>query len=172
MRKKLIDSSCMIIGSLFASSAHAVPVIITGAAGTFGDGSVTCTTAGPCSFTRSFEFVTPAGFNLTSVISTSVATSALTNIDFTSFTLNGVNFDVLSMGTVEIRSLLNQRIIPGGNNVINVTGMTGGDAAFSGNLSFAAVPEPETWLVMLLGMGAIGFAMRRRKSQTLRVRYT
>ncbi|WP_238941225.1 PEPxxWA-CTERM sorting domain-containing protein [Sphingomonas beigongshangi] len=32
----------------------------------------------------------------------------------------------------------------------------------------AAVPEPATWAMMILGMGAVGFAMRRRK-QTVRV---
>ena len=31
------------------------------------------------------------------------------------------------------------------------------------NVSVAAVPEPEAWAMMLLGFGAIGFQMRRRK---------
>jgi hypothetical protein len=31
----------------------------------------------------------------------------------------------------------------------------------------AAVPEPATWAMMLLGFGAIGFASRRRRSQRL-----
>lgn len=34
----------------------------------------------------------------------------------------------------------------------------------------AAVPEPATWAMMLIGFGAIGFAMRRRK-QNVKVRY-
>jgi len=34
----------------------------------------------------------------------------------------------------------------------------------SGNATFtAAVPEPATWAMMLLGFGGIGFAMRRRR---------
>lgn len=36
----------------------------------------------------------------------------------------------------------------------------------------AAVPEPATWAMMLLGMAGVGFAMRRNAKQTLRVRYT
>ena len=35
-----------------------------------------------------------------------------------------------------------------------------------------AVPEPATWMFMLLGMAGIGFKMRRKDKQTLRVRYT
>lgn len=35
-----------------------------------------------------------------------------------------------------------------------------------------AVPEPSTWIFMLLGMTGVGFAMRRKDKQTLRVRYT
>ena len=35
-----------------------------------------------------------------------------------------------------------------------------------------AVPEPATWMFMLLGMTGVGFAMRRKDKQTLRVRYT
>lgn len=35
----------------------------------------------------------------------------------------------------------------------------------------AAVPEPATWAMMILGMGAVGFAMRRRHKVTTRVSY-
>ena len=37
--------------------------------------------------------------------------------------------------------------------------------------SIAAVPEPSTWMLMLLGMAAVGFTMRRKEKNTLRVRY-
>ena len=32
-----------------------------------------------------------------------------------------------------------------------------------------AVPEPSTWAMMLLGFGAVGFAMRRRRAHVLRL---
>lgn len=38
--------------------------------------------------------------------------------------------------------------------------------------SVAPVPEPATWMLMLLGMAGVGFTMRRKDKQTLRVRYT
>ena len=44
-----------------------------------------------------------------------------------------------------------------------------------GTVQFAsvksAVPEPATWAMMLMGFGAIGFAMRRRQKLTTRVSY-
>lgn len=34
-----------------------------------------------------------------------------------------------------------------------------------------AVPEPAAWMMMLIGMAGIGFSMRRKDKQTLRVRF-
>jgi hypothetical protein len=44
-----------------------------------------------------------------------------------------------------------------------------GGGLVSGNASFyaAAVPEPATWALMLLGFGGIGMAMRRRRRPVL-----
>lgn len=42
----------------------------------------------------------------------------------------------------------------------------------SGQEVTTAVPEPATWLMMILGFGAIGFAMRQRTRTTTRLRYT
>jgi hypothetical protein len=38
---------------------------------------------------------------------------------------------------------------------------------YGGTLNIAAVPEPATWGLMLLGFGGIGFAMRRRRRPAL-----
>lgn len=44
---------------------------------------------------------------------------------------------------------------------------------FTSNVSAVAgaVPEPATWAMMILGMGAVGFAMRRRKNVNTTVRF-
>jgi hypothetical protein len=169
--KKLILSALGGVAALtMAPAAQAAQVItITGPSGTFGDDMVGCSTGAtaPCSFTRTFNFVTPAGFTLASADISSIFSTdnPLTNIDFTTVTLNGVNFATLSTGTQEFRNLLNQTIVAGANNTLFVSGTTGGNAAFSGNLSFAAasaVPEPATWGMMLIGFGAVGYSMRRR----------
>ncbi len=39
------------------------------------------------------------------------------------------------------------------------------------NVAVQAVPEPTTWMLMLLGMAGIGFSMRRKRDTNLRVRF-
>lgn len=179
MRKKLLYPSAILGACLMSASAQAAQFItITGPSGTYGDDEVVCTggATAPCTFTRAFAFVTPAGFNLASVDISSIATlNPMTDINFSSVTLNGVNFNTVLTGTQEFRNLLSQSLVVGGNNTLNIAGTTGGNAAFSGNLSFAsiaAVPEPAAWMLMLIGMAGVGYSMRRKNKPTLRVRYT
>ena len=180
MRKKLLCSSVVVAASLFASSANAAQsLLITGPSGTFGDDSVTCpTSAVPCTFTpRVFEFTTPVGFNLASIVVSTVASlnNPMTNSDFGVITFNSVNFANGPIGDLETRSLLNQNLVTGGINTLTVRGTSGGEAAFAGIISFspvAAIPEPATWMMMLLGFAGIGFTMRRKNKSTLQVRYT
>ena len=43
------------------------------------------------------------------------------------------------------------------------------DGSLGGTVSFtqmAAVPEPGTWLMMLVGFGAMGYSMRRQRRST------
>jgi hypothetical protein len=37
----------------------------------------------------------------------------------------------------------------------------------SGNVSISAVPEPGTWALMILGFGAVGLTMRRKRQPAL-----
>lgn len=179
MRKKLAYLSTVIVASFMATGAQAAQFInITGPSGNYGDDEVVCAAGTKsCSFTRSFDFVTPAGFNITSADISSIisAGNAATDITFTSVTLNGVDFNTLSTGAQEFRNILNQTLVAGGNNVLKVAGTTGSNASFAGNLSFAsvaAVPEPAAWMLMLLGMAGVGFSMRRKDKPGLRVRYS
>ena len=167
--RKLVTAAAIAAACLLGTAAQAAQTLtITGPSGTYGDDEVVCgNAAAPCAFSRTFEFVTPTGFNLASADISSVATlDPMTDLSFGTVTLNGVNFDILSTGQQEFRNLLNQALVAGGTNRIVVNGTTGGNAAFSGTLSFAAapaVPEPSTWLMMLLGFGVVGSAMRRRQ---------
>jgi len=60
------------------------------------------------------------------------------------------------------------------NSIHFLTLNNGGPAGFSaGNagLSAPAIPEPGTWMLMILGLGAVGFAMRRRQSTSVRMQF-
>ena len=144
----------------FASPAQAVETLtITGASGTFGNDQVTPQGA----FTNTFTFGMQPGFSLANAtISTSAAGS--NNIDFTSVLLNNVAFSLTPQGTFEFGSV--GPVAIAGTNTLVVNGNNTGDGAFSGTLTFAAtsaVPEPATWGMMLLGFGAVGFSVRRKR---------
>lgn len=55
--------------------------------------------------------------------------------------------------------------IPAGVYHLLVSGTTvGGQASYGGNLVATPVPEPETYAMLLAGLGAVGFLARRRKN--------
>jgi hypothetical protein len=70
---------------------------------------------------------------------------------------------------VESAGASNVSIFSGQLNNITVEGLSRGLGSYGGNLTFVptAVPEPGTWAMMLMGFGAMGVSMRRRKA-TLR----
>lgn len=59
-------------------------------------------------------------------------------------------------------------VATGSTATLNFTNLTGGvnEGILLDAVSVAPVPEPSTWAMMLLGFGAVGFAMRRRKNAT------
>lgn len=88
-----------------------------------------------------------------------------TNFSFSSVTLNSTAWDLTAnskgkviFGEVELTSALPL--------TVTVTGAKFGSTpgAFSGQLVMAPVPEPETYALMLAGLGAVGFVAYRRRS--------
>ena len=99
---------------------------------------------------------------------------------------------VLSTAGTILGTFTGSQLFPGanGNQDLSLTNgrvfftATDGEAAIGGfrflssqnaletdNISFtAAVPEPATWAMMLMGFGAVGYSMRRRKTN-VRVAY-
>lgn len=156
-----------------SSNANAALVVLVGgdSAGTFRNTDVTCAPApAPCTFANTSTFVTPTGFTSLSATISSILNNGnlATNIDFTSVMINGIEFAIGSTGAVEFRYLTDLLLGPGKTNTITVSGTTYGDGSYSGTLSFGnlvagGVPEPSTWMMMILGIGFAGMALRRRQ---------
>ncbi len=72
--------------------------------------------------------------------------------------LAGHEFDLLDWGTLGT-GRFSSIVLPGlGTNLAWVTS----DLYFDGTISVAAIPEPETWALLLAGLGLLGFAARRK----------
>lgn len=179
--RKLVLMAGAAMALALSSNANAALVVLVGgdAAGTFRNFNVNCAPApAPCNFTDTKTFITPKGYTSLSATISSILSGGnpATNIDFTSVMVNGVEFAINSTGVVEFRSLTDLLLGPGKQNTLTVSGIGAGDASYSGTLSFGGltdgvVPEPSTWLMMIMGIGFAGAALRRRR-QTVRLSYS
>ncbi|HZZ66646.1 MAG TPA: FxDxF family PEP-CTERM protein [Phenylobacterium sp.] len=134
--------------------------------GTFGDTDITKPT-----FTDTYTFNMPTGV-AAATISSIFTTDDANNIDFTSVTLDGNPFDIVSTGQVEFRSI-NNVLVSSGQQTLVVSGTSGGAGSYSGTLSFetaspitigvGGVPEPAGWALMIMGFGGVGALLRSRR---------
>jgi hypothetical protein len=134
------------------------------------------TVAAPVTFSDSFLFtIGPPGGGLIGTGSGSIITStsvqfSSTDLDLTSVIVNGTPLTITRTagGLIESSGTSNVNIFSGQLNNITVTGVSRGLGSYGGNLTFipTAVPEPGTWAMMLLGFGAVGVSMRRRRRST------
>jgi hypothetical protein len=156
-----------------AAGAEASPGV-AGTLATFGSGTgslagFSCTT-GNCGTILDINNLTVGAQNLTNF-----------------FTLTGgnlttpVNFDLVSISNIN-RSDPNFLTFTAQGNIrmagFDPTAATflfssqgGTTTSFSATTIANPVPEPAVWAMMLFGFGGLGYSMRRRPKQTLRVRY-
>lgn len=120
-------------------------------------------TPGAGKFTDVYTFNFPMAGNATVVIG-STQSGPGTNVNFAtnSVRFNNVILSVVSAGAVELQELVNQPVVAG-SQTLSVKGFAQALGSYSGTVTFASAPEPSTWGMMILGLGAVGYAMRRRR---------
>ena len=135
------------------------------------------------------EATVPAGFTQYTAVFTlgQIATAAMFTGNFwsdnrvTSIVLNGINIIYTNSGSASQfngpGTSLNQLVnLNGGSNTLDVIvenypGSSGNPAGLRLDAVFSAVPEPGTWMLMMLGLGAVGFSMRRRQKTQVRFQF-
>lgn len=138
---------------------------------TFGNDDPAGNTGNSNNFSDLYTFTLTYARTLSGDIFSSYADGDLTqNVDFSQVRLQGdglgrpLSFDINSLGQVEDRSISGVVLQPG-TYQLRVRGSSNANGSYSGNLFFGSVPEPAAWMMMILGFGVIGGAMRRRKEQ-------
>lgn len=131
-------------------------------------------------FDQILEFMTTlSGFLSITATTTANFVGGPNDTDFSSVSLLGPDGSTTDVPETAFSSDLNEfRIvnnvpISAGTYQIRLQGTPGtSNGAFGGDVAFvaaSAVPEPGTWLMMLIGFGLLGGAMRRKK-QTVQAR--
>ena len=159
--KKLILLSLAAAAASLPSVAAATPSIeFNGTSGTLENDGIA---AGM--FDNSFSFTVSMPGNVSSTIS-SIAISTVTDLTFSSVTLNGVEFNNLLTGTTEFRSI-NAVPVSSGSQTLRVRGESNGNASYAGTLAFVAqqVPEPGTLATMAVALGFLGGGLSLSRSR-------
>jgi PEP-CTERM motif-containing protein len=119
-----------------------------------------------------------AGLYSLSLTTSAVTADGPTDVDISGAFLTGTDIigqlnlipDVTNTDLSETFRLLSQQL-GAGTYTLTVEGTRGEAGSYGGNVAFEAhptdVPEPGTWGLMLLGFGAVGWHLRRRRSSAL-----
>ena len=173
MKLKFFAAASLAVLSLSGGAANAMTTALGAAAvGTplsFGG------LAAPGPFSDIFTFTLPAnggsGYSVSNfTLLPGIYGTALTTLTLMSnadgILFNGDDTFVSSSSTPGGASIgLSVSTQAAGNYYINVTGITTAPAGgiYTGAISVTAVPEPETYAMMLAGLAALGFLARRRQ---------
>ena len=178
MRKLLLAAAgamALVGGATTANAASTIigvtPATLTPPASAIFGAIVNGTAGTTTAINDTFTFSIAGGPAMVDAQVSTILLGATQNITFSAITLDGHAMTKTSNDPApETWALLSPATLANGSYTINVIGtLTGAVGAYSGTLNAqaAAVPEAKTWMMMLLGFGAMGFAVRRRRQTGL-----
>jgi hypothetical protein len=159
----------------FSAPAQAAPVITTNytganmsiVLGTDGTYSADFGKAGikAGNFEHVYSFTLPASLTGSASINTSaVKLKAANDLDLFSVLFNGVALTGTFGGLNEAVFANDVPILAGKENTIVIKGLSRGNGSYGAQATFAPVPEPASWAMMIGGFAFVGGALRRRNT--------
>lgn len=123
----------------------------------------------PGDFTDIYTFTIPdSGVASGSITTNTSFLGSSTDLDLTSVFFNGMQLFGSGVGQNEVLFATNVPIFAGALNTITINGFSRGNGSYGARGSFvplnAAIPEPGTWAMLVMGFGVLGFAIRRRRT--------
>ena len=180
MKKSLI-AAVVLAGASFGSSAVMAQTVIgnspqaldwTDLSAYFGD--VFAEGNAGNTFADRFTFTVDgtSGYNLDAIVE-SISRSADVGLDITALALYGADEALITAGSSVATGIydlwtLSSNNLAAGDYYVQVSGDVVSDtsASFGGAIMLAPVPEPETWGMLLGGLGIVGWLARRRQKQS------
>ena len=119
-------------------------------------------------FTDIYNFIVPSSGLASGSITTNTSfLGSSTDLDLVSVFFNGVKLTGTSVGLNEALFANAVPIFGGQLNTITINGFSRGNGSYGARGSFvplnAAIPEPSTWAMLILGFGLVGYSARRRR---------
>jgi len=159
--KKILQAVAVSAALMFtaAGALAATTVNLTGA-GSHYTGGFTVTHSGDFSDEFTFSPTLPSAWVSASLIT--IGFSATDDIDFTSVWLNGTQLQLATIDGADV-AYTPMQLLLSGPLTLTVNGISGSNATYSGTINLAVVPEPETYALMVAGLGLVGFISRRKR---------
>jgi hypothetical protein len=161
---RCVRMAVAMLGILSAQAPAATFINFNGSTGVFGNDMVA---SGSFTDVIDLGLLAPGEYLISATISSTFqdGQQADQDIDFTSVQFNGIDFTTGSTGQNEYRFVNN--IASGNSNLFTINGTSGANSSYSGTVNVAAIPEPSTWAMAIIGFGAVGMAARRRRSMQI-----
>lgn len=142
------------------------PLILVDGTGTFGASFLSGNNSN--TFSDQYTFST-IGLNFVDTLVGSIAHSALVGLAITDYDLYDSNNNLVASGVLQSTGMVDLWTIqtgglPAGNYYVQVDGVIVSDtsASYAGNLNVLPVPEPQTYAMLLAGLGLVAARARVR----------